>query len=32
MSNDIEMLLSAVAFAAVLVGVGVVIGYLIWGL
>lgn len=32
MSNDLEMLLSAVAIAAVLVGVGLVAGYLIWWL
>ena len=32
MSNDLEMLLSAVAFSAVLVGVGLGAGYLIWGL
>ena len=32
MSNDLEMLLSAIAFAAVLVGIGVAVGYLIWGL
>ncbi len=31
MSNDLEMLLSAVAFSAMLVGVGIVVGYLIWG-
>ena len=32
MSNDIEMLLSAIVFAAVLVGVGIAIGFVIWGL
>lgn len=32
MSTDLEMLLSAAAFSAVLVGVGLVAGYLIWGL